>query len=67
MREGECRVTFRVDLPSCAVQPRGDTVMGAHFGRADQGPEMDSQVTSLVERTKVGKGEGQSLSMGERG
>jgi hypothetical protein len=61
-------VIFRVDVPSCAVQPRSDTVVGAHFGRAGQGPEMDPQkVSSLVKRTEVGKGEQRSVSMGERG
>ena len=40
MREGEFRVMFRVDVPPCAVQLRSDTVVGAHFGRAGQGPEM---------------------------
>jgi len=28
---------FRADLPSCAVQQRDDTAVGAHCGRADQG------------------------------
>jgi hypothetical protein len=36
---------------------RNDTAVGAHFGRADQGPEMDPRSRSrLVERTVVGKG-----------
>jgi hypothetical protein len=48
---------FRADLPSYAVQQRNDTAMGAHCGRADQGPEMDPRRRSrLVERTAVGEG-----------
>src|SRR5271155_1439180 len=35
------RVMLRADLPSPAAQRRSDTVVGAHFGRAGQGPEMD--------------------------
>jgi len=38
--ESEFIVTFSVDLPSCAVPPKNDTVVGAHFGRAGQGPKM---------------------------
>jgi len=39
------------------VQPRNDIAMGAHCGRADQGPEMDPHSWSrLVERTAVGEG-----------
>jgi len=39
--------------------------MGAHFGGIGQGPEMDPRkVSSLVKRTKVGKGEQRSVSMG---
>jgi hypothetical protein len=34
------RVIFRAHLPSCAVQPRSDTIVGAYFGRAGQGPKM---------------------------
>jgi hypothetical protein len=61
MRRGsgraQLRVIFRADLPSCAVQPRNDTIVGAHFGRAGQGPKMDPRrVTRLVERTAVGEG-----------
>jgi hypothetical protein len=35
---------FGADFPSSAVQPRNDTVVGAHFGRAGQG----------FKRTRVG-------------
>jgi hypothetical protein len=43
---------FRADLPSCAVQQRNDTIVGAHFGRAGQGPKMNPcRATRLVERT----------------
>jgi hypothetical protein len=39
------------------VATRNDTAVGAHFGRADQGPEMDPRSRSrLVERTAVGEG-----------
>src|SRR5271156_5065746 len=34
---------LRADLPSPVAQPRRDTVVGAHFGCAGQGPEMDLQ------------------------
>jgi hypothetical protein len=34
---------FREISPSCAVPPRNDTAVGAHFGNAGQGPEMDPQ------------------------
>ena len=38
-------------------QPKNDTAMGAHCGRADQGPEMDSRRRSrLVERTALVEG-----------
>jgi hypothetical protein len=48
---------IRVNLPSYALQPRNDTAVGAHCGRADQGPEMDPRSRSrLVERTAVGEG-----------
>ena len=47
----------RVNLPSYALQPRNDNAVGAHCGRADQGPEMDPRRRSrLVERTAVGEG-----------
>jgi hypothetical protein len=50
-------VVIRVNLPSYALQPRNDTVVGAHCGRADQGPEMDPRSRSrLVERAVVGEG-----------
>ena len=51
---------LRVDLPSCAVQPRNDTAMRAHFGCAGRELEMDlRRVTQLVERAEVGEvGEG---------
>jgi hypothetical protein len=38
------RVMFRVDWPS--AQPKTDTVVGAHLGRAGQGLEIDSQRVS---------------------
>jgi hypothetical protein len=64
MRRGEgkaieVRVSaiFRVDCLSCTMQPRNDTVVGAHFGRAGQGPKMDPRrLSRLVERTAVGEG-----------
>ena len=50
-------VIIRVNLPSYALQPRNDTAMGAHCGRADQGPEMYPRSRSrLVERAAVGEG-----------
>jgi len=53
------------NLPSCAVQPRNDTVVGAHFGRAAQGPKMDPhRVTRLVERAAVCRGERGWVSKG---
>lgn len=39
MVEEEFRVRFRVDVASCAVPARNDTV--AYFSRASQGPEME--------------------------
>jgi hypothetical protein len=40
------------------MQPRNDTVVGAHFGRAGQGPKMDPRrLNRLVERTAVGEGQ----------
>jgi hypothetical protein len=57
--ESEVRVsaTFRVDSLPCAVQPRNDTVVGAHFERVGQGPKMDPRrLSQLVERTAVGEG-----------
>jgi hypothetical protein len=39
------------------MQLRNDTVVGANFSRAGQGPKMDQRrVTRLVERTAVGEG-----------
>jgi len=39
------------------VATRNDTAVGAHFGRADQGAEMELRSRSrLVERTAVGEG-----------
>jgi hypothetical protein len=50
---------FRADFPSCAVQLRNDTVVGAHFGRAGQGSKTDPRrVSRLVGRTAVGEGWG---------
>jgi hypothetical protein len=44
--------------PSCAVPPGSDTAVGAHFGRAGQGPEMDPQkARRLIKRTEVDEGE----------
>jgi hypothetical protein len=55
--ERALRGIIRVNLPSYALQPRNDTAVGAHCGRADQGPEMDPRSRSrLVERTAVGEG-----------
>ena len=52
-------------LPSCVIQPRSDTVVGAYFGRAGQGPEMDPQEGELIGREDGG---GQEWVMvGERG
>jgi len=46
----------RADLPSCVVQARKDTIVGAHFGCAGQRPKMDlCRVTRLVERTAVAR------------
>ena len=64
MRRGEgkaieVRVSaiFRVDCLSCTMQPRNDTVVGAHFGRAGQGPKVDPRrLSRLVEWTAVGEG-----------
>lgn len=40
------------------VAPRNDTVVGANFGRAGQGPKMyPRRVSRLMERTAVGEGE----------
>jgi hypothetical protein len=55
MRRGEGRAIevrvsaiFRVDSLSCTVQPRNDTVVGAHFGRAGQGAQNGpAQVESI--------------------
>jgi hypothetical protein len=61
------RAIFRADLPSCAVQPRNDTIVGAHFGRAGQGPKMDPRrVARLVEQTVVGEGEQGWVSKGSK-
>jgi hypothetical protein len=50
-------VIIRVNLSSYALQPRNDITVGAHCGRADQGPEMDPRRRSrLVERTAVVEG-----------
>jgi hypothetical protein len=58
-REGgieRSEVIIRVNLPSYALQPRNDIAVGAHCGRADQGPEMDTRSRGrLVERTAVGE------------
>ena len=44
-------------MTSCAVRLENNVAVGAHFGRADQGPEMDPRSRSrLVERTAVGEG-----------
>jgi hypothetical protein len=61
MRRGGGRAQFKVvfsaDFPSCAVQPRNDTVVGAHFGRASQERKIDPHgMIRLVERTAVGEG-----------
>ena len=51
------RVVFRVDSPSCAVQPRNGTVVGAHLGRAGQERKMGPHgMIRLIERTAVGEG-----------
>jgi hypothetical protein len=59
-REGgreRSEVIIGVNLPSYALQPRNDTAVGAHCGRADQGLEMDPRRRSrLVERTAVVEG-----------
>jgi hypothetical protein len=39
-------VIIGVNLPSYALQPRNDIAVGAHCGRADQGPEMDPRSRS---------------------
>jgi hypothetical protein len=64
MRQGEgktieVRVSaiFGVDCMSCTMQPRNDTVVGAHFGRAGQGAILDPRrLSRLVERMAVGEG-----------
>ena len=51
------KISFRVDSPSCAVQPRSGTVTGAHLGRAGQERKMDPHgMIRLVERTAVSEG-----------
>jgi hypothetical protein len=51
------KISFRVDSPSCAVQPRSGTVTGAHLGRASQERKMDPHgMIRLVERTAVNEG-----------
>jgi hypothetical protein len=59
-REGgreRSEVIIRVNLPYYALQPRNDTAVGAHYGRADQGPEIDPRRRSrLVERTVLVEG-----------
>ena len=55
--ESAPEVIIRVNLPSYALQPRNDTAVRAHCGRADQESEMDPRSRSrLVERTAVGEG-----------
>jgi hypothetical protein len=50
-------ISFRVDSPSCAVQPRNGAVVGAHLGRASQERKIDTRsMIRLVERTAVGEG-----------
>jgi hypothetical protein len=54
-------------LSFCATA-RNDTFVGARFGRAGQGPKMDSRrATRSVERTAVGEGERGWVSKGEGG
>jgi len=69
-REGErerSEVIVSVNLPSYALQPRNDTAVGAHCGRAGQGPEMDPRSRSrLIERTAVDGG-GRRVKVGEHG
>jgi hypothetical protein len=51
------KISFRVDSPSCAVQPRNGTVVGAPLGRAGQERKMDPYgMIRLVERTAAGEG-----------
>lgn len=47
------RVVLRVNLPSCAMQPKNDIAVGAHFGRGGPGHKMDPR--SLVEQTPLGE------------
>jgi hypothetical protein len=50
-------VVIGVNLPSYALQPRNDTAVGAHCGRAGQEPEMDPRSRSRsVGRTAVDEG-----------
>jgi hypothetical protein len=59
-REGRreyLEIIIRVNLPSYALQPRNDAAVGAYYGRADQGPEMDPRRRSrLAERTALVEG-----------
>jgi hypothetical protein len=34
VQSSESRIIFRVDFPSCVVQPRSDAILGTYFGLA---------------------------------
>jgi hypothetical protein len=58
-------LSFRIALPSFCATARNDALVGAHFGRADQGPKMDPRTVSrLVERMAVGEGEHEPAHLG---
>jgi hypothetical protein len=54
MREGLI-VIFRAGFPSCAVPPRSDTAVGAHFGNAGQGSENGPSEGEVIGQTEGGR------------
>ena len=55
----------RVNLPSYALQPRNDTAVGAHCGRADQGGRNGAAQPESIGRARGG-GRGR-VRVGEHG
>jgi hypothetical protein len=54
MREGGSHCHLEQVSPSCAVPPRSDTAVGAHFGSAGQGPENGPSEGEVIGQTEGG-------------
>jgi hypothetical protein len=61
------RVVFSADFPSCAVQPRNDAVMGAHFWPCWARAQNEPTYSDSIARADGGEGEAGWVGKGERG